>query len=206
MALYKRGEVWWYEFVFRGQRIRESSNSSAKTLAIRIERERRRQLELGIAGLKEVNQPLLFSVAMKKWLELNTPRWSKSNLRIEGHNCGHLLPVFGKLLLSDVTADDVSRYQAARNREGASARTINMEVGTLRAILRKHRLWSNIQPDVRMFRTNQNVGRALSPDEEHRLLTACQKSRSRSLAVAVQVSLHTGLRHAELRMLRWRPG
>ena len=55
-----------------------------------------------------------------------------------------------------------------------------------------------------MFRTNQDVGRALPPDEEHRLLTACQKSRSRSLAVAVQVSLHTGLRHAELRMLRWR--
>src|SRR5271155_5746065 len=105
MALYKRGEVWWYEFVFRGQRIRESSNSSAKTLAIRIERERRRQLELGVAGLKEGPQPLLFSVAMKRWLELNTPRWSKSNLRI-GRRAGHLLPVFGKLLLSDVTADD----------------------------------------------------------------------------------------------------
>jgi integrase len=204
MAVYKRGDVWWYEFVFRGQRIRESSNSSAKTLAIRIERERRRQLELGVAGLKEVRQPLLFSVAMKQWLELNMPRWSKSNLRIESHNCNHLLPVFGKLLLSDVTADDVSRYQAARNREGASARTVNMEVGTLRAILRKHRLWSNIQPDVRMLRTNQDIGRALSDDEEHRLLAASRKSRSRSLAVAVQVSLHTGLRQGELRLLRWR--
>jgi hypothetical protein len=27
MILYQRGKVWWYEFEFRGQRIRESSHS-----------------------------------------------------------------------------------------------------------------------------------------------------------------------------------
>jgi hypothetical protein len=50
MAVYKRGEVWWYEFVFLGQRIRESSATQNKAVAQRIERERRRQLELGNAG------------------------------------------------------------------------------------------------------------------------------------------------------------
>jgi integrase len=49
-----------------------------------------------------------------------------------------------------------------------------------------------------------NVGRALSADEEHRLLTACKKNRSRSLYPAVLLSLHTGLRNEELRLLRWR--
>jgi integrase len=79
-----------------------------------------------------------------------------------------------------------------------------MEVGTLRAILRKHRLWANIQPDIRMLKPKQDTGRALSEDEQHRLLTACKKSRSRSLYPAVLLSLHSGLRNAELRHLRWR--
>ena len=79
-----------------------------------------------------------------------------------------------------------------------------MEIGTLRAILRKARLWANIQPDIRMLRVRDEVGRALSDDEQHRLLTACRASRSRSLYPAVLLSLHTGLRNQELRLLRWR--
>jgi integrase len=135
---------------------------------------------------------------------MNKPHWSASNARIEGYNVEHLQPHFGKMLLTDIAADDISRYQAKRKKDHASPRTINMEVGTLRAILRKHRLWANLQPDVRMLKTRQDAGRALSADEEHRLLTACKNSRSRSLYPAVLLSLHSGLRNAELRLLRWR--
>lgn len=204
MALYKRGSIWWFEFEFCGVRIRESSKSRNKEIAGRAERERRRALELGTAGLKDAKQPQIFSIASKRWLELNEPHWSASNSRIEGYNVDHLQPHFGKMLLTDVSADDVSRYQAARKKEGASARTINMEIGALRAIMRKHRVWANIQPDVRMLRTRQDIGRSLTEDEQKRLLAACKASRSRSLYPAVVMSLHTGLRNAELRLLRWR--
>jgi integrase len=204
MTLYQRGKVWWYEFEFRGQRIRESTHSRTKSIAERIERERRRQLELGVVGLKEHKAPQMFSVSSKKWLEASKTHWSASNYRIESTNLARLVPVFGRKLLSDIHGDDISRYQAARKDEGASPKTINMEVGTLRAILRKHRVWANIQPDVRMLKTRGEIGRALSSDEQHRLLTACKKVRSRSLYPAVLLSLHTGLRNAELRLLSWR--
>ena len=58
--------------------------------------------------------------------------WSESSCRIEKYNVDHLLPHFGKLLLTDINADHISRYQAERKKQKASPRTINMEVSTAR--------------------------------------------------------------------------
>ncbi len=204
MTLYQRGSVWWYEFVFHGQRIRETANTKSKSIAQRIERERRRQLELGSAGLHELHRPLLFSVAMKAYLIEREPHWSKKTNVLQRISLAHMEPHFSRLLLTDIRGEHISRYQQARLKEGASPRSVNIDVALLRQLLKKHRGWADIQPDVRMLREREDVGRALSPDEQHRLLLACKKSHSRSLYPAVLLSLHTGLRNAELRLLRWR--
>ena len=77
-------------------------------------------------------------------------------------------------------------------------------LSTLRAILRKHRLWANIQPDVKMLRVADDVGRAIDGNEEACLLEACRASRSRSLYPAVTLALNTCTRYSELRLLRWK--
>jgi hypothetical protein len=59
-------------------------------------------------------------------------------------------------------AADISRYQQRRLAEKAAAKTVNLEVGTLRAILRKTRLWANVQPNVNMLSAREDVGRAIS--------------------------------------------
>ena len=66
-----------------------------------------------------------------------------------------------------------------------------------------HELWANIQPDVHLLPTRDDVGRAVAPDEEERLLEACGRSRSRSLLPAVTLALNTGMRYSEIRLLRW---
>lgn len=202
MTLFRRGATWWYEFRIRGQRVRESSHSRSKMLARNAERERRRAIAEGISYVT-ARQPTLFSIHAKEWSAEMQPHWRENTRRVVKHTLKRLNPAFGKMLLTDIAASDIRRYQARRHAAGMSGATINMEVGTLRAILRRHRLWANLQPDVRMMRQRTDVGRALDAEESARLLKACAKSRSRSLHPAVLLSIHTGLRNFELRALRW---
>jgi Phage integrase, N-terminal SAM-like domain len=75
-------------------------------------------------------RPVLFSAAAKQYLELKTPHWQPARRASEGYNVRHLLPHFGPVLLTDIEADDIARYQAKRSADGASGRTVNMEVGS----------------------------------------------------------------------------
>jgi hypothetical protein len=47
MSLFRRGDVWWYEFWFAGQRIRESTKSASKTVARDAEKNRKRGANCG---------------------------------------------------------------------------------------------------------------------------------------------------------------
>jgi integrase len=55
-----------------------------------------------------------------------------------------------------------------------------------------------------MLAVQDDVGHALTLEEEAALLTACLKSRCRCLYVAVMLALNTGMRYSEIRLLRWR--
>ncbi len=203
MSLYKRGGVWWFKFRFAGQAIRESSKSNSRTLARAAEHARRRELEQGFNRIERYRAAQLFSVAAETWLAAKEAHLAPRSVAIERANLKHLNLFFGKMLLCDIRSEEVARYQAARLQEGAAPKTVNLEVGTVRAVLKKNRLWFAIQPDVRMLRTTDDVGRAISREEESKLLQACQASRSRSLYTAVVLALNTCMRYSELRLLKW---
>lgn len=201
--LYRRGKVWWYKFRFAGRLFQESTKSTSKEVARRAELKRRRDLDEGLHGLRKREAPQTLKMASDAWLELKKPTLAPKSVVIEKTNLSHILPVLGQRLLTDLGAADISRYQQARLKDGAAPKTINLEVGTVRAILRRHRLWGNIQPDVRMLKTSDDIGKALDAKEEKALLDACADSRSRSLLPAVLLGLNTGMRYSELRLLRW---
>lgn len=202
--LYRRGDIWWYKFRFAGRLFRESAKTASKTLARHAERKRHQGLEEAIHGIKKRVAPITFSAAATDWLKLKKPTLAAKSYGIEQLNIEkHLKPTFGSLLLIDITADDIADYQRQRLKQGAAPKTINLEVGTLRAMLRRHRLWANLQPDVKMLTVRDDIGKALTAEEESRLLSACASSRSRALLPAVTLALNTGMRRGEILGLRW---
>src|ERR1700694_2244893 len=90
MALYKRGEVWWYKFVWKGEPIRVSTKQGNKRVAEQIEAAKKTQLAKGEVGIEERPQaPTLkaFAVEFARAIETDcaqkprTIEFYKSRLR-----------------------------------------------------------------------------------------------------------------------------
>ncbi len=202
ISLYKRGGVWWYKFRFAGQVIRESSKSDSKTIARDAERSRRRALEESWNQIKRRRLPPLFSVAAADWLKTRT-NIASSTERSYKLAISQLSTDLGRQLLCDISAGDLAAYQTRRKHNGVSNRTVNLELGVLRSILRRNRMWESISGDVDFLKESPSPGRALSADEESSLLAASAKSRCRSLYPVVMLALNTGMRVGEIRGLTW---
>ena len=216
MGVYQRGKkgIWWFEFVFEGKRIRESSGSTRQDVAERLEWRRFEELNERRHDIVKPSKHKFFggegrphsnvrAGAAKDYLLEREAHWSPKTRIIHANSLKHLQHHFGKLLLNEIRAEDISRYQRERHREGASNRSINIEVSLVRLVLRRAKLWNRIADDVQMLTERSDIGRELSDDEVHRLMTACKASTSRALYPAVLLSIHTGLRSQELRLLRW---
>jgi len=86
--------------------------------------------------------------------------------------------LIGTTLLPDLTEDAVRDYIAKRIAAGISGRTVNMEVGELSRAIGKP--WSVLWPKVKKQQENTDVGQALSPGQEKRLLATAAKKNGGS--------------------------
>ena len=206
MSLYRpRGSrIWWFDFHFAGQRVRESTRMSSRTRAREIEERRKSELRDGAAGIRKREAPKLFSIAAADWIEAKKPRWAPRMLGIAQNSTKHLSPAFGRKLVVDGEPRDIARYQKSRLAAGASNRTVNIEIGCLRSVLKRYGLWARIQPGVEMLPERDDAGHALSAAEETALLAECGKSRSRILRPFVMLAIETAARYGTIRRLQWR--
>ncbi len=212
MSVYKRGETYWFKFLFQGQLIRESAKTNSKTVAREAERARRREIELAINRIPKRERMPLFSVAAKEWLASRVDL-AANTLEAYEHFVETLTEQFGKRLVCDIDDQDISTLQRKRLAEEKSARTVNFEINVLRQILKAHGLWGAISDKVKSLRERRDVGRAISCGDEKKLIDAAAKSRSPALLPLLIVSLDSGLRASEIRslrrrdlMLEWRSG
>jgi integrase len=203
--LYQRGKTktWWYRFRFGGRIVHESAKTQSKTVAREAERQRRRELEKSWNHLGQRRElPPTFEQASKGYRESRLGRISAHTADIDKYSLKHLVPVFGSSLLCDITAEAIARYQKKRQQEEAEGRTVNMEVGVLRGVLKAHRMWERIAPDVHMLAERKDIGRALTAEEEQRLLEVTMR-RDSACHTATVLALNTTMGRKEIRTLTW---
>lgn len=192
------------DFKFQGQRVRESTKTTNRALAQKIEDKRRRDLEEGSAGIKKPVSPKLFSFSAVSWLAMKSTTLAPKSIKIAEHSLKHLNPIFGKKLVVDITAEEISAYQRMRLREGAAPKSINLEIGTLRSVLRRSGHWAALLPHVKMLPINEEAGRQLTSEEITRLVLACERSTATQLAPFVVLALETAARYTTIRLLQWK--
>lgn len=190
MAVYKRGGRWWLEFSFQGQRVRESTSSTSKTLASEAEGQRRRELETGINRLQKRERMPLFKLAAEQRLS------TKRNLsRFTGlHHRQYVASLGGKFaerLVCDIRLEDIARLRERRQATGSSARAANTQLQALRHILRHFGL-ATLQGRVRFRRDPKDTGCAVRREDGARLLQAAGQSRSPALLPWLTLALDTG--------------
>lgn len=202
--IYKRGKngTYWFRFRFAGRFVHESARTNCKTLAREAERQRRRELETKWNRIERRSLPPRFERAATQWLEQQKPHLAERTHDIYdvAIRC-HLSPALGSLLLCDIDAREIASYQARRKVNGASARTLNKELQVLRQVLKRHKLWAMLQGEVKFERDHSCTGKALLPEEETKLLAACESNAL--LHTVVSLALNTALRKNEIRVLRW---
>jgi integrase len=202
--IYRRGKkgMMWMRFRFAGRFIHESTRTTSKTVAREAERQRRRDLELSWNRIERRSLPPTFERASSAWLAAEKPHLAERTYQIYevAVRC-HLNPALGPRLLCDIGAATIASYQAKRKAADASARTINKELQVLRQILKRHKLWANLQGDVKFEREHCDIGKALSREDEKKLLAACASNTL--LNAVVTIALNTALRKNEIRTLHW---
>jgi hypothetical protein len=132
MSLFKRGNVWWYEFWFANRRVRKSSKTGSKTLAKAAEQQRRPELERGFNNLEDAREDRVRTVReiAQDYLasyRLRNPR----SARFAEYAVGHVQRILGDKMLVDINEHTIKHHQDIRLRQNTAPKSINEEVGFL---------------------------------------------------------------------------
>lgn len=186
MALWKRGRRYWTYFSINGVQLRRPLCPPGSTLATtnwqeatRLEKEMIRAALEGELAPRDPSVKLF--AAIDDYLEAKkTTANSERTIEFDQERLDIVKQHLGDVKLSAITRKVIEGYQAKRRLEGASNRTINMDVGALRQVLKRFKQWRRLEGDVKMLTEagGAPVGRALTPEERKRLFEAAASKLS----------------------------
>jgi integrase len=211
LAVYRRGRIWWYNFVFQGRHVQESSGFANKTAALRAEAKRRMELLEHRAGFKQIKASPKFEEHVEKFLEWSRRQHRPKTHELHGNNCKALLRFFRGCWLDEITPGMVEDFKIARSKEERknakdgsiiSPATANRALTTLKKLFNHSEKSgygiTNPVRNVEFLDEGPGRTRVVSFEEEIKYLAKA----SQPLRDIAQIILDTGLRPEEVFRIR----
>jgi integrase len=207
MALYKRGKAWHTDFAVNGQRFRQSLETTDWREAQAKEKRLIAQASEGkVSFSTQQFARLPFAEALERHLRDRAVRVCHRSHVTESAHSKPLLEHFGATLLARIVAgpEPILSYIRKRKEAGISNTTVNMEIGILRRVLKRAKLWHLVEADVKRLPERHDIGRAIPADAKMRLLrVAASRPEWETAYLASVLAFNTTMRGCEIRGLRW---
>jgi integrase len=212
--MYQHGEVWISDFWCNGARYKKSWGAISKTVAREKERKLRTEILEGKHALK--SKRILFETFAEKYLKFARTENKPKTAKRKEVSLNMLRPHFAGKSLGSINAWALEQYKKARKEEGRAPGTINRDIDCIKNMMKKAVEWDylsrNPLHDVKRLKEENQRMWALTPEEQDKLLQACEKSTQRGtkqdklfakyLRDLVLVALKTGMRESEIFNIR----
>ena len=205
MSLVKRGKTWHTHFFVDGQRFRQSLETSDWREAQKREKQLVAKASQGkLAPLTQQFSKLIFGEAADKNLAERVAHLAPRSVQTERERLKPLCAVFRSIKVHRITVEMVRAYMADRKAANVANKTINLELGVLRGVLKRAKLWHLFADEIKPLPVHTQIGRAMTLDEKLRLAkTAQMRPDWQSARLAIVMALNTTMRACEIKALRW---
>lgn len=206
MSIYQRGENWYIDFRFKGQRIRESIGPSRKDAEKVIDKRKTEIVENKYLDIRKELAPVKFHEFAKEYLQ-----WAKSNKKTSTYSRDiYIMRMFDKEFkektIQEITTWQIEKWKSKR-KENLQAGSVNRELALLKHIfsmaVKWRKLKENPAKEVKQFKGETKRVRYLMPDEIQKLISNCGDLLDGYLKPIVTIAVHTGMRKGELLGLEW---
>jgi len=203
MVVYKRGGSYWADFAVNGQRFRLPLKVTKKQEAANLEKLKIAEAQSHGGLLPSQTARLSVADAGVVYFSDRAAEVSPSTIRLEADAFKPVKRHLGSAKLGSISLKTLGGYVQQRKAEGIGNRTINMEVGVLRRVLKKFKLWTRFVEDYKRLPEPKNIGRALTPEQEEKLFTVASSHPESKVAFLVAlITANTTAGGVELRNVR----
>lgn len=205
MALTKRGKTWHTHFVVNGQRFRPSLS----TTDWREAQSREKQLIAEASEGKLTHNSttlarLPFAQAADEYVTARKLELAAASQAKERQLLVQLRAYFKQEPLKAITVKRITDYRIWRAEQKVGPATLNAELGILRRILKRAKLWARVADDIKPLREPSTIGRAITEEERQLLVkTAGMRPEWETAYLAAILCLNTTARGCELKGLQW---